>query len=185
MNPNREPRERLGFGTRNSFRRNAPTKRKPKPIPPCSEPFPSVASHNTRAHPGLPWITLDYPGLPWILRSSALEPGRTQSDSLGLGAIKCDRVRSCRRPDPFSPSAPPPAMPAIASERRPVGFTWIRCDQVGSTQNGPGPADADKTPPSPVLPERGRSLCLPPIPSLQNVKEPASPVEPGYAKNQN
>ena len=32
--------------------------------------------------------------------------------------------------------------------------------------------------------KEGRELQLPPTLSLQNVKEPASPVDPGYAKNQ-
>ena len=83
MEPIRKPRERLGIGTWNSFRRNPPTGRKPKFLPPRSQPFRfSVISKSSPPipQPGLPWTTLDF----WAFATLIW------ADPLGLGAIQCD-----------------------------------------------------------------------------------------------
>ena len=87
---NREPSDHLGFGTRNLFRSNVPSKPKPNP----SLHFPSQSGS---WQPSRTWTTLDFRIAATMIRSDQVGFSAIDSDSLGLGAIAS--LPTCLRSD--------------------------------------------------------------------------------------
>ena len=172
MEPTRDPHESLGSGTRNSFRRIVP---KPR----C-------------------WTTAKMPGtpIPCSLSSRILEWGQRGAKfeqktakgakeappNFALFATFCSKLRGrawfwlFARLGSVQTARDLPGVSAGWNLDLP-GSGRIRSDRARN-----GPTLGGKTPPSCDAPLRGRGLALPPILSLQNVKEPAFPDSPGSAK---
>ena len=81
-----DPRQHLGSGTRNLFRRNVPPDKSPNP----SRHVPSQSAFFVILLLFMALLNLDYPGLPWIFGWPRPGFARIHCDPVGFGAIRCD-----------------------------------------------------------------------------------------------